>query len=173
MPTLPHHCGYLTNPLEYAQKSVDAAQLSHRVKFYKDNSRKVGEKFHEILNESIDFLFIDGNHTKSGCFNDFMLFYPHVSVGGYIILHDIYPEFCGWEGPRYVIDKLIKKSPHFDLLEIKTSPVNYGMAVIRKLGKDRNLEVRGKLMKTKAASWQRIKDKPLGNFLRKTIRKFM
>jgi predicted O-methyltransferase YrrM len=169
MPMLPNHCGYLTNPLEYAQKSVDAAQLSHRVKFYKNNSREVGEKVHELLSEPIDFLFIDGDHTIEGCVSDFMLFYPHVSVGGYIVLHDIYPKFCGWGGPRYVIDNIIKKSPHFDLLEVKTSPANYGLAVIRKLDKDRKLEFRIKLRKT--ASWQRIKHKPLGKFLRKIFLK--
>ena len=167
MPMLPNHCGYLTNPLEYAEKSVEAAQLSHRVKFYKQNSREVGEKVHEIIDEPIDFLFIDGDHTVDGCFNDFMLFYPHVSVGGYIILHDIYPEFCLWNGPRYVIDNLIKKSPHFDLLEIKTSPVNYGIAVIRKLDKDRNLELRSKLRKK--AIWQKMRNKPLGKLIRKIL----
>ncbi|MBW4502903.1 MAG: class I SAM-dependent methyltransferase [Scytonema hyalinum WJT4-NPBG1] len=165
IPLLPHHRGYLTNPLEYAQKSVDAAQLSHKVKFYKKNSKEVGGKIHEFLSEPIDFLFIDGDHTVEGCFNDFMLFYPHVSVGGYIVLHDINPKYCGWYGPRYIIDKFIKKSPHFDLLEIRTNPVNYGMAVIRKLAEDRTLFLRGQL--TKVGIWQRIKDKPLGNFLRK------
>jgi predicted O-methyltransferase YrrM len=167
IPNLPNHCGYLSNPLEYAQRCVDAAQLSHRVKFYKNNSIEVGEKIHEILNDSIDFLFIDGDHSVEGCYNDFILFYPHVSVGGYIVLHDIYPDFCGHYGPMHIIDKFIKKSPHFDLLEIKTSPINFGMAVIRKLGKDRNLELRSKLRQT--AIWQKIKGKPLGNLIRNTI----
>jgi hypothetical protein len=79
-------------------------------------------------------------------------------------LHDIYPEHCDWEGPRYLIDKFIKKSPHFELLEIKTSPVNYGMAVIRKLGTDKNLELVEKLRKT--AIWQQVKHKSIGNFLK-------
>ncbi len=166
MPVAPSHCGYLDNPLEYAQKSVDSAQLSHRVKFHKMHSIEMGEKVDELLNESIDFLFIDGDHTITGCVNDFRLFYPHVSVGGYIILHDIYPEVCAWNGPRYVIDNFIKKSPHFELLEIKTSPKNFGMAFIRKLGRDKKLEF---FLQATSKLSDTIRDKPIGNFIRKRI----
>lgn len=167
MPSLPNHRGYLTNPLEYAQQSIETAQLSHRVKFCQNNSREVGEKIDEFVDDSIDFLFIDGDHTIEGCSKDFLLFYPHVAVGGYIILHDIYPEFCDWEGPRYVIDKYIKNSPAFDLLELKTNPINYGIAVIRKFDKDRNIELKTKLRNS--AIWQSIKGKPLGNFIKNTL----
>lgn len=164
IPSPPYHRAYLANPIEYAQKSLEAAQLSHRVKFYKGNSIEVGEKVDALLNEPIDLLYIDGDHTIDGCYKDFALYSPHVCVGGYIILHDIYPEFCNWDGPRYLIDKYIKNSPHFDLLEVKTSPVNYGMAVIRKLSEDKKLEWRNKLKET--AIWKSIKGKKLGNFIK-------
>jgi len=167
IPAPPYHCAYLPNPLEYAQNSVVAAQLSHRVKFHKSNSVAAGERIHEILNEPIDFIYIDGDHTKEGCEKDFMLFYPHVAIGGYIVLHDIYPEYCNWDGPRYVIDKYIKNSPHFELMEVRTNPVNYGMAVIRKVSQAKNLELRTKLKNT--AIWQRLKGKPLGNFIKNRI----
>lgn len=167
VPRLPYHCGYLPNPLEYAQKSVEAAQLSHRVKFYQGNSVAIGEKIDQIVDEPIDFLYIDGDHTKEGCYKDFILYYPHVAVGGYIILHDIYPEHCNWDGPRYVIDKYIKNSPHFELLEVKTHPVNYGIAVIRKLSSNTNLDMLSKLRKTEI--WQRIKGTPLANLIKNTL----
>lgn len=168
MPLAPSRRAYLDNPLGYAQQSVDSAQLSHRVKFHKMNSIEMGEKFEEILKEPVDFLFIDGDHTITGCLNDFRLFYPHVSVGGYIVLHDIYPEFCGCNGPRFVIDTFVKKSPHFELLEIKTSPVNFGMAFIRKLGRDRKLEF---FMQVASKFSNTNKDKPIANFIRKRILK--
>lgn len=132
-PWIPIRYGCLLNPYEFAQECVASAQLSHRIKFYKMNSVEAGQRVHEITNEPIDFLFIDGDHTKQGCSTDWMLFSPHVSVGGYIVLHDIYPEHCGWDGPRYVIDEYIKGNPHFELIEIKTSPHNFGMAIVRKL----------------------------------------
>ncbi len=164
IPSPPYHRVYLPNPIEYAQKSLETAQLSHRVKFYKNNSIAIGEKIAEIINEPIDFLYIDGDHSKEGAYKDFSLFSPHVSVGGYIVFHDIYPEFCGWDGPRYVIDKYIKNSPNYELFEIKTSPVNYGMAVIRKLSPDKNQDRLSQLKNT--AIWQSIKGKPIGNFIK-------
>jgi len=167
IPAPPYHCAYLPNPLEYAQNSVVAAQLSHRVKFHKSNSVAAGERIHEILSEPIDFIYIDGDHTKAGCEQDFMLFYPHVSIGGYIVLHDIYPEYCNWDGPRYVIDKYIKNSPHFELMEVKTSPFNFGMAVMRKLSHDKSLSWRTKLKNI--AFWQGIKGKSLRNFIKNRI----
>ena len=168
IPDLPSHCGYLDNPLAYAQKSVDSAQLSERVEFHKMNSIEMGENFAQLINQPIDLLFIDGDHTITGFVNDFRLFYPHVSDGGYIVLHDIYPEVCGYYGPRYIIDNFIKKSSYFELVEIKTSPINFGMAVIRKTGRDRNLELylqfASRLSKT-------LRDKPIGEFIRKNILK--
>lgn len=167
MPRVPMIRSYLPNPLKYVLRSLEEAQLSHRVKVHKSNSREIGNKVDEILNAPIDLLFIDGDHTVEGCYQDFILYYPHVPVGGYIILHDIYPKFCGWDGPRYVIDKFIKNSPHFDLLEVKTTPVNFGMAIIRKLSVDKNLELRCQLKKS--AIWQKIKGKPLGNLIKKAV----
>lgn len=165
IPAPPYHRVYLKNPIDYARKSIESAQLSHRVNFYKGNSLEVGQKINQTLNEPIDLLYIDGDHTIEGCYKDFVLYSPHVSVGGYIVLHDIYPEHCNWDGPRYLIDKYIKNSPNYELFEIKTSPVNYGMAVIRKLSEDTNLDWRNKMKQS--AIWQSIKGKPLGNFIKK------
>ncbi|MBW4557175.1 MAG: class I SAM-dependent methyltransferase [Trichormus sp. ATA11-4-KO1] len=133
LPWLPHRYGYLSDPLDYAQTCALSAQLSHRIKFHKMNSLEMGKRFNELINQPIDFLFIDGDHTREGCMSDFMNFYPFVSKGGYIMLHDIYPEDCGWDGPRYVIDEWISKNSNLGLVEIKTSPCNFGMALIRKL----------------------------------------
>jgi hypothetical protein len=47
----------------------------------------------------------------------------------------------GWDDSRYVIGKYIKGNPHFDLVEIKTSPFNYGMALVRKLSVGKKLDI--------------------------------
>ncbi|MFQ4140950.1 class I SAM-dependent methyltransferase [Chlorogloeopsis sp. ULAP02] len=163
MPWLPHRYGYLSNPLEYAQESVVTAQLSHRIKFHKMNSQEMGKKYHEIINKPIDFLFIDGDHTKRGCLTDLILFYPHVSIGGYILLHDIYPDNCDWDGPRFVIDKFLKNNSHFDLVEVKTSPNNFGMALIRKLSNDGKLNFADRLLKTQI--WQQLKKNSVSQWI--------
>jgi len=42
---------------------------------------------------SLDFLFIDGDHTYYGVSTDFRLYSPLVRVGGIIAFHDIVPDF--------------------------------------------------------------------------------
>ncbi|MBW4646040.1 MAG: class I SAM-dependent methyltransferase [Goleter apudmare HA4340-LM2] len=134
LPWLPHRYGYLSDPLEYARNSALSAGLGHKIKFHKMNSLEMSKRFNELINQPIDFLFIDGDHTKEGCMSDFVNFYPYVSTGGYIMLHDIYPEHCGWDGPRYVIDEWLIHNHNLSLVEIKTSPNNFGMALMRKIG---------------------------------------
>ena len=42
----------------------------------------------EIENESLDFVYIDGDHTYEGCKSDIELWLPKVKKGGYIGGHD-------------------------------------------------------------------------------------
>jgi predicted O-methyltransferase YrrM len=137
----PHvHHRYHGDPLSYAEEAVTAASLSHRVRFHKAHSHETQRLAPEVFDQPIDFLFIDGDHSIAGCAGDFLLYAPHVRNGGYILLHDIYPDACSCDGPRWVIDELVSRSPHFALLEIPTLPTGYdqtrgyGIAVIRKLG---------------------------------------
>lgn len=176
LPFPPFNYSYLKDPLEFAQTSAHSAGLSHRIQFHKMSSLELGEKYSDIINEPIDFLYIDGDHSILGCLNDFFLFYPYVPINGYIMLHDIYPNNCGWDGPRYFIDKYIKNSPHFDMVEINTTPHNFGMALIRKIGEDKNLYHRNNLpsifyrMKEKISKtyvWKKIRNTSLGKFIKK------
>jgi predicted O-methyltransferase YrrM len=179
MPWPPHSYGYLKNPVDFAQKCAVSAQLSHRIEFHKMDSNTLGRKINEIVNKPIDFLYIDGDHSIHGCVTDFALFSPHVPVGGYIMLHDIYPKYCGHDGPRYLIDNFVKNSPHFSLVEIDTSPHNFGMALIQKLSEDQNLQRGGnlkmKLQKTRAKMaktdlWNNLRGTRLGKSIKKIIR---
>ena len=119
----------------------------------------------DTLSAPIDLLFIDGDHSKRGCLSDFFMFLPFVAIGGYIVLHDIYPENCGCDGPRWVIDHCVKRSRAFELLEISTYPNNYGMAIIRKRGHDSRLRVGSALLRRFAANWPTIEDTPVGHFI--------
>lgn len=139
-------------------------------------SSELGKRFTEVIGKPIDFLFIDGDHSIHGCLNDFVLFYPQVSLGGYILLHDIHPEYSGWDGPRYLIDNFVKNSPHFSLVEIDTSPHNFGIAVIRKLSEDKylhpgaNVKIefhRTKGMLARTQLWSHIRNSQLGKLIKK------
>lgn len=43
----------------------------------------------EIADGSLDFVFIDGEHTYTACLEDIYAWYPKLRAGGYCFLHDI------------------------------------------------------------------------------------
>ncbi|MDA7757328.1 class I SAM-dependent methyltransferase [Opitutales bacterium] len=53
-----------------------------------------------FINDGIDFLFIDGDHTYGGVKKDFELYSPLVNKSGIIAFHDIIPDFQTKYGKR-------------------------------------------------------------------------
>jgi predicted O-methyltransferase YrrM len=132
VPNPPFSTTYLEDPYEAALKNIETAGLSHRVELHKSASADMAGVIPRLLTGPIDFLLIDADHEIKGCVEDFELYHPLVADGGYIMLHDINPDKCGWDGPRFVIDNHIKNSADFELIELPTSPHNHGIALIRK-----------------------------------------
>ena len=122
------------NHYAFVENKIESAGLSNIVELHKLNSYVDFEEFVPHLeNQKIDFLFIDGDHEPRGVTLDFLNFTKYLSIGGYILFHDVFPEYCGWEGPAFVIDKYIKDSDSFELCQIYTTPNNYGLALVRKI----------------------------------------
>jgi hypothetical protein len=61
---------------------------------------------------SINFLFIDGDHSIEGCKNDYKLYAHKVVKGGFIAFHDYYKDRAEL-GPTHVINQIINKSNDF------------------------------------------------------------
>ena len=59
---------------------------NNRATFYLEKSEEAQEK---ILDNSLDFVFIDAEHTYDAVLQDIKLWSPKVKNGGYIIGHDI------------------------------------------------------------------------------------
>jgi len=72
--------------------------------------------FHDDFDE-IDFLFIDGDHSIDGCKLDYNLYAHKIKKGGYIALHDYYPDRLDL-GPTYVINEMVLKSDDFTFYKI-------------------------------------------------------
>lgn len=110
----------------------------------------------------IDFAFIDGDHTIPGAVADFVATEPVLNTGGYVVLHDTFPDECGGHlGPRYILDRVrttrptpprksrwwarTKKTPDipadqqpvgegvYDRTDIYLGPTNYGLGLLRRL----------------------------------------
>jgi len=53
------------------------------------------ELYKNFENESIDFLFLDGDHTYKGVLKDLQLWFPKVKIGGIAAGHDYDEDSCG------------------------------------------------------------------------------
>src|SRR5690606_37262731 len=85
---------------------------------------------------SVQFAFLDGDHSLRGVIRDFDAVEPLIPTGGYVLLHDVYPEYAGdYQGPRYVADHagMIGRG-RYERCELYLAPVNYGMALLRRVG---------------------------------------
>lgn len=79
--------------------------------FFHDYSYSVVDKF---MNETLDYLFIDGSHRHGEVVMDFEDWLPKVKIGGYIGLHDSCMHLQGgaqfWHGPSELCQALLKES---------------------------------------------------------------
>jgi cephalosporin hydroxylase len=89
--------------------------------------RPVQELRQRLGGLTVDFLFIDGDHTYEGVKRDFELFSPLVSAGGLIALHDV--NESNWPG---VIEFWNEVKPSHETLEFVANdpPARYGIGVI-------------------------------------------
>ncbi|MBU1417898.1 MAG: class I SAM-dependent methyltransferase [Proteobacteria bacterium] len=125
----------LENRQDVALRYWRRAQLEDIVTYVKGYSTEVYPQLESEIKKKIDLLYIDGDHSINGVFKDFNVYYGDVRVGGYIILHDIYPSMCGEYGPRVLIDHLKSRRliPNkLELIEMQTRD-GFGIAVLRKI----------------------------------------
>ena len=59
--------------------------------------------------EPIDLLFLDGDHSFDAVQRDYRDWAPKVRPGGFLVLHDVVHPVH--EGPRRVVDELLKHEP--------------------------------------------------------------
>lgn len=83
----------------------------------------------------VDLALLDADHTIEGVVRDFQAVEGLVNIGGFVLLHDTYPEMCGHAGPRWLIDNLgVVARGRYERVELYLGPVNYGLAVLRRIG---------------------------------------
>jgi predicted O-methyltransferase YrrM len=124
----------LLNPMGYVAGLLAQAGLSDWVDLHKGDSAVLGPEVARKSGRKLDFLYIDGDHTIDGCMRDFRALEGFVATGGYIMFHDVMPELCKWEGPAFLLDTIIRKDKRFEVCLFHTTPRNFGLALVRKLG---------------------------------------
>lgn len=81
----------------------------------------------------VQLAFIDGDHRPAGVRRDFEAVEPCLNVGGYILLHDVFPDQCNWTGPRWLADNIHSFAVgRYECCNIYTAPLNYGVTLLRR-----------------------------------------
>lgn len=87
----------------------------------------------KLLDEPVEFIFIDGSHEYEDAKLDFELWFPKLIEGGIIAFHD---SIGSWEGPKKVVEEVIYNSKYFKNVGFVSS-VTFGMKVKENSRKDR------------------------------------
>lgn len=109
--------------------------LNHRIEIHKGDSAAGIEESRDRLTEmgGVQMAFIDGDHTARGVHRDWAATEPLLNPGGYLLLHDMWPDICNWDGPRWLADNIHSVSrARYQVCDIYTSPLNYGLCVLRR-----------------------------------------
>lgn len=100
-----------SGPHIYDEYIANIEPVKKYITTIKGNSHIVYEEFND---ESIDFLFIDGNHDYEAVKKDIQLWYPKVKNGGIISGHDY-----DWDTVKQAVDE------YFDSVEVIVAEGGY------------------------------------------------
>ncbi len=124
----------LREPLNYIKNNINKCGFQNFIELYQGDSKDIIPKIAKQIDSPIDFVVIDGDHSFMGCSSDFDLVEPFVSLGGYMLFHDTFPEYCGVDGPAVNLEKKIfPNRDKFEICQIYTAPLNFGYALLRKI----------------------------------------
>ncbi|SLM32079.1 hypothetical protein MTBBW1_560003 [Desulfamplus magnetovallimortis] len=124
----------LIEPLSYIKNNIKKCGFQSFIELYQGDSKDLIPKIAKQIHSTIDFVIIDGDHSFMGCSSDFNLVEPFVSLGGYILFHDTFPDYCGVDGPAITLEtKIFTNRDKFEVCQIYTEPLNFGFALLRKV----------------------------------------
>lgn len=121
------------HPFEFVQKQLRKCRLDNFVELHKGKSAFVSPRIAKELDGGLEFIFIDGDHSIEGFMADFDALEPFVSTGGYILLHDVFPQHCDSDGPAFLLSSENFPREHFELCHVYTAPLNFGFCLLRKI----------------------------------------
>ena len=66
----------------------------------------------------LSLIFIDGGHSMEAALNDYRCWAPHIKPGGWLAIHDVFPNPADGGRPPYEIWKLAQASGLFEALPL-------------------------------------------------------
>jgi len=98
---------YLIDPYLPYKELSGSVWSEEKQKIHKESAKNYLSKFNvvfiyeksddafKLINEKLDFVYIDGNHTYEQVTNDIKYYYPLIKKGGVISGHDFTPKWSG------------------------------------------------------------------------------
>lgn len=86
------------------------------IEFIRKESNKLGDEFKE---ESLDWVYIDGNHSYNYVKSDLMYFSNKIKKGGYITGDDYGVKGWWGNGVKKAVDEFLKRNSSYKLVLIK------------------------------------------------------
>jgi MMP 1-O-methyltransferase len=100
--------------LRLFRKTIDDFDLRDTVVPVIGRSQIVGHSW----NTPLSLLFIDGSHAYESVLNDYTIWAKHVTVGGYLVFHDIFPDPAfGGQAP-YMVYSIAVATALYDVLPL-------------------------------------------------------
>lgn len=121
----------------HVERHLSAAGLADLVILHEGDTRVTIAESRDELRAAggVQFAFLDGDHSAEGVLADLRALEPVLQVGGFVLLHDTFPEVCSREGPRWLLDHLdTVSSARYQVVDLYLAQLNYGLAVLRRIG---------------------------------------
>ncbi|MBV6896578.1 class I SAM-dependent methyltransferase [Xanthomonas euvesicatoria] len=103
------------------------------IKHFLMTTQEYVERYLQGNAPTIDFLFIDGDHTYKGAATDFKLLWPHLKKDAIVLAHDTVSRSRNpyWNGPRKVLLELASERPDLQQFDL---PYGAGLTLLRSRG---------------------------------------
>ncbi len=121
--------GYSPFRIPIYKKFARANQTLHLLRSDSHAAATLEETKRLLAGHSIDFLFIDGDHTYDGVKTDYQMYSPLVRPGGLIVFHDIAGNYADTQVKSFW-DTLTPTHPHREY--ISNPGGQYGIGLLQK-----------------------------------------
>lgn len=130
---------YCFDIFEHSQREEVIARLKSAgvadvVEVYQAPSTTKAVQIMRDLRQAIDFIFIDADHRDLVPSAELLSYWSLLRLGGLMVFHDINPDQCAWDGPRFTLDMMRRNGIGLQnacILELPTVE-GYGLGVIQK-----------------------------------------
>jgi hypothetical protein len=79
----------------------------NKIQIHRDFSSKVASQFED---ESLDFVYLDANHSYDGCLEDLIAWYPKLKIGGLFCGDDYHPgDVMDYNGSMFGVTKAVQE----------------------------------------------------------------